>query len=248
MPAFALKVIRRVKDIPLLGVCLGHQAIGQAFGGRVIRAPEPMHGKLSPIMHTDKNFVLMGLPSPYTVTRYHSLIVERATLPNALIITAETDDGIIMGLSHKNLAHPWHSISSGKHCHGTWACIAKEFYCVSLMLILDRTLSEEEMAAAMTGILDGNFPDARIAAFLTALHQRGETIDELTGAARAFRARGHILAAPSDAVDCCGTGGDSQHTYNISTAVALVAAACGVPVAKTWQPRRQFQIRRRRRS
>jgi len=86
--------------VPLLGVCLGHQAIGQAFGGRVIRAPAPMHGKTSRIAHQSKA-IFKNLPSPFEATRYHSLIVERASLPAALTITAETEDGIIMALSHK---------------------------------------------------------------------------------------------------------------------------------------------------
>ncbi|HTK84023.1 MAG TPA: aminodeoxychorismate/anthranilate synthase component II [Patescibacteria group bacterium] len=104
-----LETIERAAETktPLLGVCLGHQAIGQAFGGRVIRAPKPMHGKLSEISHTD-NSVFAGLPSPYTATRYHSLIVERDTLPDDLEVTAETDDGLIMGLAHKTL--PIHGI------------------------------------------------------------------------------------------------------------------------------------------
>lgn len=87
-------------DIPLFGVCLGLQAMGQAFGGKVIRAPQPMHGKISDITHGGKS-VFPGLPSPYPVTRYHSLIVERSTLPDTLEITAETADGLIMGLMHK---------------------------------------------------------------------------------------------------------------------------------------------------
>jgi anthranilate synthase/aminodeoxychorismate synthase-like glutamine amidotransferase len=86
--------------VPLLGVCLGHQAIGQAFGGNVIRAPEPVHGKTSNVYHADSD-VFAGLPDPFTATRYHSLIVEKASLPDSLEITAWTDDGIIMGLRHK---------------------------------------------------------------------------------------------------------------------------------------------------
>jgi anthranilate synthase/aminodeoxychorismate synthase-like glutamine amidotransferase len=88
---------------PILGVCLGHQSIGQIFGGNVIRAPRQMHGKLSPITHTGKG-VFRGLPSPFTATRYHSLIVERSSLPDCLEITAESSDGEIMGLQHKQFS------------------------------------------------------------------------------------------------------------------------------------------------
>lgn len=87
-------------DIPLFGVCLGHQAIGQCFGGNVIRAPQPMHGKISEVTHTGKG-IFAGLPHSYPVTRYHSLIVEKTSLPAELEITAETADGQIMGLMHK---------------------------------------------------------------------------------------------------------------------------------------------------
>lgn len=93
--------------IPILGVCLGHQAIGQAFGGRIVRAPQPMHGKLSKIHHTTAS-VFRGLPNDFLATRYHSLVVDRASLPAALEITAETDDGIIMGLAHKRF--PIHGV------------------------------------------------------------------------------------------------------------------------------------------
>jgi anthranilate synthase/aminodeoxychorismate synthase-like glutamine amidotransferase len=86
--------------IPLLGVCLGHQAIGQAFGGEVIRAPAPVHGKTSPIHHEGSD-VFAGLPDPFTATRYHSLIVAADTLPESLEATAWTDDKIIMGMRHK---------------------------------------------------------------------------------------------------------------------------------------------------
>lgn len=98
-----LDLIKRAAGkVPLFGVCLGLQAIGQAFGGRVVRAPVPMHGKISPIHHGGHN-VFAGLPSPFEATRYHSLIVERASLPACLEVTAETEDGLIMGLSHRDL-------------------------------------------------------------------------------------------------------------------------------------------------
>jgi len=88
--------------VPLLGVCLGHQAIGQAFGGQVVRAPAPMHGKVSPVRHAGSD-VFAGLPSPFQATRYHSLTVEPASLPEALEATAWTGDGVIMGLRHRTL-------------------------------------------------------------------------------------------------------------------------------------------------
>jgi anthranilate synthase/aminodeoxychorismate synthase-like glutamine amidotransferase len=86
--------------IPLLGVCLGHQSIGQAYGGKVVRAAQVMHGKTSAITH-DGIGVFADIPSPFTATRYHSLVVERATLPECLKVTAETADGTIMGLAHR---------------------------------------------------------------------------------------------------------------------------------------------------
>ena len=88
--------------IPLLGVCLGHQAIGEAFGGKIIHAQQLMHGKTSPVFHKDVG-VFRGLPNPITCTRYHSLAIERATLTECLEITAETEDGEIMGVRHKTL-------------------------------------------------------------------------------------------------------------------------------------------------
>jgi anthranilate synthase/aminodeoxychorismate synthase-like glutamine amidotransferase len=95
------------QPIPILGVCLGHQSIGQVFGGEVVRADKLMHGKTSPVFHMG-NSVFAGLPSPITATRYHSLIVKRETLPDCLDITAETKNGTIMGLMHKDL--PIHGV------------------------------------------------------------------------------------------------------------------------------------------
>ncbi|AJP48745.1 anthranilate synthase component II [Rugosibacter aromaticivorans] len=89
--------------IPLLGVCLGHQSIGAAFGGEIVRAKELMHGKTSPVHHTDQG-VFRGLPNPLTVTRYHSLAIRRESLPDCLEVTAWTDDGEIMGVRHRELA------------------------------------------------------------------------------------------------------------------------------------------------
>ena len=89
--------------VPLLGVCLGHQALGQVFGGRVVRAPKLMHGKTSQIHH-DGRSIFAGIPVPFTATRYHSLVVQRDTVPDCLEISAWTDDGLVMGLRHKEHA------------------------------------------------------------------------------------------------------------------------------------------------
>jgi anthranilate synthase/aminodeoxychorismate synthase-like glutamine amidotransferase len=112
--------------LPILGVCLGHQAIGQAFGGRVVRAARLMHGKTSPILH-DGRGVFEGLPSPFEATRYHSLLVERATVPASLEISAWTAEGEIMGLRHRELRvegvqfHPESVLThEGKRLVGNW--------------------------------------------------------------------------------------------------------------------------------
>lgn len=104
-----LELVKKASGvIPILGVCLGHQAIGEAFGGKVVRAPKPMHGKISEIYHEGQS-VFKGLPIPFKATRYHSLIVDRASLPSCLEVTAITaDDGLIMGLSHKE--HNTHGV------------------------------------------------------------------------------------------------------------------------------------------
>jgi anthranilate synthase component II len=103
-----LDLIRRAGPaVPILGVCLGHQALGQVYGGKVIRAGLPMHGKMSTVKHSGRG-LFAGLPGKFEVTRYHSLIVERSSLPETLEVTAETADGMIMGLQHKT--HPVHGV------------------------------------------------------------------------------------------------------------------------------------------
>jgi anthranilate synthase/aminodeoxychorismate synthase-like glutamine amidotransferase len=104
----SVEVIRDLgPTIPLLGVCLGHQAIAAAFGGEVVRAPEPRHGKTSRIVH-DGTGILSGLPSPFTATRYHSLVVERTSLPADLLVQATSEDGVVMALRHRTF--PIHGV------------------------------------------------------------------------------------------------------------------------------------------
>ena len=116
-----LELVSRAGDIPVLGVCLGHQAIGQTFGGKVVRAPVPMHGKLSRVSH-DGTGVFQGFNrGPFQATRYHSLVVERQSLPACLRINAETEDGIVMGVMHRERPvhgvqfHPESIASEGGH-------------------------------------------------------------------------------------------------------------------------------------
>jgi anthranilate synthase/aminodeoxychorismate synthase-like glutamine amidotransferase len=97
-------LIRRAAAIPLLGVCLGHQAVAVAYGGRVVRAPEPRHGKNSQVHHNGRQ-VFAGLADPLTATRYHSLVAHRESLPHELEVSAWTDDGLVMGLAHRHLPH-----------------------------------------------------------------------------------------------------------------------------------------------
>jgi len=111
---------------PVLGVCLGHQCIGQLYGGRVVRAPSLMHGKTSPVYHRREG-VFTDLPVPFDATRYHSLVVERESLPNVLQVTAETSDGLVMGLRHRELDvegvqfHPESILTGvGMRLLGTW--------------------------------------------------------------------------------------------------------------------------------
>ena len=117
-------VEKAAETVPMLGVCLGHQAIGQAFGGRIVRAPELMHGKLSAIRH-DGDGLFQGLPQGFEGTRYHSLVVERESLPETLEVNADTDQGVIMGMKHRERPifgvqfHP-ESIAS-KHGHALLA-------------------------------------------------------------------------------------------------------------------------------
>jgi len=102
-----LELVRHGGNVPMLGVCLGHQAIGQALGGKIVRAPEPMHGKLSPIHH-DGSSVFTRLPNPFKATRYHSLTIAPESMPASLEVTATSEDGVIQGVMHKR--HPVHGV------------------------------------------------------------------------------------------------------------------------------------------
>jgi anthranilate synthase component II len=138
--------------IPILGVCLGHQAIGDAFGGRVVRAPLPVHGKLSEIRHRGEG-IFRGINGPFQATRYHSLVVEREDLPGELAVTADTDDGLIMGLAHRRL--PVHGVQFHPES------IASEHGYVLLQNFLDIAAAWNETTGRRKPLRDGSLATPR---------------------------------------------------------------------------------------
>jgi len=258
----SLAIVERfAPHIPILGVCLGHQVIGQVFGGQVLRAGRLMHGKVSPVHHGGQD-VFSGLPSPFQATRYHSLIVADP-LPACLELSAYTPEGEVMGVCHRQYPtfgvqfHPESILTEHGHQmlknfleidrrprtadgekqikpqneNGGGTMSIQE----AIAKVMERQdLSEVEAEAAMTQIMEGQATPAQIGAFLTALRMKGEAIDEIAGCARAMR-RSALPVQPrrtETLVDTCGTGGDGSGTFNISTTAAFVVAGAGQPVAK----------------
>ncbi|WP_296906198.1 bifunctional anthranilate synthase component II/anthranilate phosphoribosyltransferase, partial [Thermotoga sp.] len=235
--------------VPILGVCLGHQVIGYAFGGKIIHAKRILHGKTSKILHNGKD-IFRGLKNPIVATRYHSLVVEGESLPEALEITARSDDGEIMGLRHRE--HPTFGVQfhpesvlteEGKKIIKNFLNLGEkeehtevdELDIVSAIkkLVELQDLSFEESRLVMEHIMAGKATDAQIAGFLVALGMKGETGDEIGGMAIVMQERAIHVKAPSPlTVDTCGTGGDGFGTFNISTTTAFVVASADIPVAK----------------
>jgi anthranilate synthase/phosphoribosyltransferase len=243
--------IRAFRDrIPILGVCLGHQCIGEAFGGRIVHAQALMHGKTSRIRHNGKGIFSM-IENPMTATRYHSLAVDRATLPRELEVCAESEDGEVMGVRHLERPvfgvqfHPESILTqSGMRILENFLSlidpsqpVLREFGTIReaiAAVTARKNLSADGMRDAMRMIMGGEATPAQIASFLTALAMKGETITEIAAAAEVMRQKATRIVprSPEDALDTCGTGGDRAGTFNISTTVAFVAAGAGIPVAK----------------
>jgi anthranilate synthase/phosphoribosyltransferase len=255
-------VERFAHSVPILGVCLGHQVIAQAFGGQVVRAEQLMHGKVSPVHH-DGRGLFDGVPSPFHATRYHSLIAAEP-LPDCLDVSARTSEGEVMGLRHQQYPtigvqfhpesilteHGHHLLKSFLEMDRDSAAKRRKSTPVHQQLLsggnvmpiqeaiakaMDgQDLTEVEAESAMTQIMEGQATPAQIGAFLTALRMKGESVGEIAGCARAMR-RSAVPVRPqrSDTlVDTCGTGGDGAGTFNISTTAAFVVAGAGQPVAK----------------
>jgi len=248
--------------IPLLGVCLGHQAIAEVFGGRVVRADEAVHGKTSTVRHTGTG-LMAGMPPEFTATRYHSLIVDRESLPACMVVTAETVDGLIMAMQHADKPifgvqfHPESILTpegavlvrnflelageverdeSLERPAGPKAIPAGHEVTVAAAIgvaISGGSLTEEQSTEVMGRVMDGEATPAQIASLVTAMRMKGETVDEITGFARAMRARVTAVRPRAEGLlDTCGTGGDGLSTFNISTTAAFVVAGAGVPIAK----------------
>jgi anthranilate synthase/phosphoribosyltransferase len=248
--------------IPLLGVCLGHQAIAEVFGGTVVRADEAVHGKTSTVRHTGTG-LMAGMPPEFTATRYHSLIVDRATLPSCMEVTAETVDGIVMAMQHADkpifgvqfhpesiltpegavlvrnfleLAGEIEPAEPAERPAAPASIAAGDEVTVAAAIKVATSggsLTEEQAVEVMGIVMDGEATPAQIASLVTAMRMKGETVDEITGFARAMRARA-IAVRPraTGLLDTCGTGGDGLSTFNISTTTAFVVAGAGVPIAK----------------
>ncbi len=244
----SIDLIKNAGDIPLFGVCLGHQSIAQAYGGDIISASHIMHGKSSEMSHNQQG-IFADMKTPIKGIRYHSLVAKKVTLPDSLEITAESDDGEIMGLKVKGKDiygiqfHPESILTEdGKKIIKNFVDIVKvkendrinkriKYFITQVSESQDLTLAEaEEM---MKYIMEGKASSAQIGAYLMSLKMKGESADEIAGSARAmFQAAQHLDSDLSPLADTCGTGGDHSGTFNISTATAFVAAGAGVAIAK----------------
>ncbi|MDY6969486.1 MAG: anthranilate phosphoribosyltransferase, partial [Spirochaetota bacterium] len=232
--------------IPILGVCLGHQSIGFAFGGKIVSAKKLMHGKISRISHDNKG-IFSDIPNNFEATRYHSLVIDSDSFPEQLEISAESKDGDIMGVRHK------YDLTEGIQVHPEsiltkeGKAILNNFLRYQYMkkaegteikkaikdVIENRDLTEDAATIVMNEIMVGNATEAQIASFLTALRLKGETVEEITAFAKVMRDKSiKINPDSTELVDTCGTGGDESGSFNISTAAAFVAAGADVKVAK----------------
>ncbi|HTP57559.1 MAG TPA: bifunctional anthranilate synthase component II/anthranilate phosphoribosyltransferase [Spirochaetia bacterium] len=232
---------RLAGTVPILGVCLGHQAIAQAFGARIVSAKRIVHGKTED-MSLDGKGLFRGMPRTAKFTRYHSLVIERDTLPPEIEVTATSPDGEIMGIRHKTLVveglqfHP-ESIASetGKRCLRNFLRYRREPFPMSAMLSglqQDKPMTRAEAEAFMDEMTDGQLTDIQIAGVLASLTGKLITPDTLAGFASVLRRKKKPFASDRKVLDTCGTGGDGLGTFNISSLAAIVASSCGAHVAK----------------
>ncbi|MGC8766440.1 MAG: bifunctional anthranilate synthase component II/anthranilate phosphoribosyltransferase [Brevinematia bacterium] len=222
--------------VPILGVCLGHQAIGEVFGGKIIHAKKIMHGKTSIIMHSGKD-IFKDIPNPIKATRYHSLVIDPTTLPNELEITATSEDEEIMGIKHKEYPlfgvqfHP-ESIATeyGMKMIKNFISLIKPRINVSLYinkLTQNSSLLEEEAEEICNTIIKGEISPTLVSGILVALRTKGETVEEITGFVKSMIMNAEKINIQGESIDNCGTGGDGKHTINISTISSFVISGAG---------------------
>ena len=229
------------ETVPILGVCLGHQSIGAAFGAVIVSASRIVHGKTDSIS-LDGRGLFRGLPPQAEFTRYHSLVIDRDTLSPEFEVTATSSDGEVMGIRHHQLLvegvqfHP-ESIASphGLQLLANFLDYRREpfpYRDVLSGLLAGSDLTMEQAAEVMDEVTEGRLSSTRLAALLVALAAKGYTAEEVAGFASVLKRKKVALPHDSPVVDTCGTGGDGLETFNISSLAALVAAACGATVAK----------------
>ena len=253
-----LEILKEITDIPILGICLGHQAFGLVHGATVKRLEVPLHGKTSVLTVTEPQSVLFkGLPQQFNVMRYHSLYVDKDTLPQELIITALSDDGVIMALQHKT--KPIHSIQFhpesffteyGKNILknfliGTQAvqsiqnteekakAYANEVFKAALKKLQEnQPLGDSDFKQICAVLHSKQYDIVQLGALLVLISEKSLYPESLTAFVRNILAYSTTFADPRPMIDLCGTGGDGLKTINISTTVAFIVAALGVKVAK----------------
>lgn len=238
----SMEVIQRFAGrVPILGVCLGHQSIAQAFGGRIVQAKRIMHGKTDMISHDGKGVFRM-LPNTLESMRYHSLAVDPESLPEDFEISARSSDGEIMGIRHKKYIiegvqfHP-ESIgqAEGKRILSNFLSYKREPFDIRgfISARLDKKdASRQEAESFMDELTSGNLSPAQIAGALVAINAKGFASQEVAGCASVLRKKAVRINPAKKVLDTCGTGGDGLGTFNISSFAALIAASCGAAVAK----------------
>lgn len=254
----SVETIKRFSGrIPILGVCLGHQSIAEAFGGKIVRANAPMHGKSSDISIDVTSPLFTGMPEKIKAARYHSLIAEKSSLPECLKVIAEDSEGQIMAVCHKE--HPTYGVQFhpesvlteiGSSIISNFLSDIAEIKVANpvtakipaadrtalkkyIAIVADRKdLTQQEAEEAMNIIMSDAATDAQIAGFLSFLRAKGETVDEITGFARIMRKKASVVPASKSAVDIVGTGGDLANSFNISTTASFVISGTGLNVAK----------------
>ena len=253
-----LEILKEITDIPILGICLGHQAFGLVHGATVKRLEIPLHGKTSVLTVSEPQSVLFkGLPQQFNVMRYHSLYVDKETLPQELIITALSDDGVIMALQHKT--KPIHSIQfhpesffteygknilknflvgtqtaqSVQNTEEKAKAYANEVFKAALKKLQEnQPLGDSDFKQICAVLHSKQYDIVQLGALLVLISEKSLYPESLTAFVRNILAYSSTFADPRPMIDLCGTGGDGLKTINISTTVAFIVAALGVKVAK----------------